>query len=402
MTKNTLYQKLPGSPGVYLMKDSVGKVLYIGKAGNLRRRVSSYFTRGHDYRIERLVSQIKKIDYKKTDTALEALILEAGLIKKYQPPYNVLEKDDTSFLYVEITREPFPRVLLVRGKSPVGGIRYGPFVEASSIREAYRLIRKIFTFNTHEPDKIGKFVRPCFDYEIGTCSGACVGAISRQEYAKTIQNIKLFFAGKKKQILKLLQRDMKAASEAFEFEKAETLRRQIFALKHIQDVSFIKEDSPIYVSSSHYSLGTIFRIEGYDISNISGTSAVGSMVVFTNGTPDKNEYRKFRIKTIHGSNDVGMLKEVLYRRFQNNWPKPDLILIDGGVGQVNTAKLVLRKFNLLIPVVGIAKGAKRKKNEFVGKVPQGIEARVLIKVRDEAHRFAQSYHKKLRSAKMLA
>ncbi len=393
-----LYMRFPETPGVYLFKDAAGKVLYIGKAGNLKRRVSSYFERPHDYRIERLVGKIKKIDYKKIDTALEALILESELIKKYQPSYNVLEKDDTSFLYVEITREKFPRVLLVRGKSPVGGIRYGPFVEASSIREAYRLIRKIFQFNTHAPEDIGKMHRPCLNHQIGLCPGTCVGAISRKDYAKTIRNIKLFFAGKKKQVLKSLKREMRVASKTLEFEKAETLRRQIFVLQHIQDVAFITDDQ---IRNSKFEIRN-YRIEGYDISNISGTSAVGSMVVFTNGKPDKNEYRKFRIKTVRGSNDVGMLKEILYRRFRNNWPKPNLILIDGGVGQVNTAKLVLRRLDLSIPVVGIAKGAKRKKNKFVGRIPSSTDERTLIKVRDEAHRFAISYHKKLRGVKVFS
>ena len=390
---------------MYLFKDASDKILYIGKAGNLKRRVASYFERPPDYRIERLVGDIKKIDYKKTDTALEALILESELIKKHQPPFNVKEKDDKSFLYVEITLDSFPRVLLARGKDKPAGERFGPFTLAHSIREALRLVRKIFPFNTHEPEKIGRFTRPCFDYEIGLCPGTCVGAISRGEYLKNIRNIKLFFTGKKKQILKWLKREMKSASRALEFEKAETLRRQIFALQHIQDVAFITEDNLTpntpALPAGRYNLKPAFRIEGYDISNISGTSAVGSMVVFTNGKSDKNEYRKFRVKTIHGSNDVAMLKEVLYRRFRNNWPKPDLILIDGGMGQVNAAKLVLRKLSLSIPVVGIAKGAKRKKNEFIGKIPPGIGERALIKVRDEAHRFAQAYHKKLRSARML-
>ena len=414
-----LYGKLPEKPGVYLFKDVGGKILYIGKAANLRRRVSSYFERPHDYRIERLVGAIEKIDYKKTDTALEALILESELIKKYQPPFNVKEKDDKSFLYMEITRDSFPRVLLARGRDKPSGERFGPFTSASSIREALRLVRRIFPFSTHPtPNRalhprttvrdgyltrrsIGDGAGPsrlCFDYQLGLCSGTCVGAISRQEYAKTIRNIKLFFAGKKKRIIQSLEREMKEASRALEFEKAEKLKRQIFALKHIQDVAFITEDNLSPITSN---LKPAFRIEGYDISNISGTSAVGSMVVFTNVKPDKNEYRKFRIKTVRGSNDVGMLKEVLYRRFRNNWPKPDLILIDGGVGQVNTAKLVLRKLNLSIPVVGIAKGAKRKKNEFVGNIPRGIEARILIKVRDEAHRFARSYHLQLRRSTSL-
>ncbi|MBI4094815.1 MAG: excinuclease ABC subunit UvrC [Candidatus Liptonbacteria bacterium] len=450
----TLYEKLPISPGVYLMKGERGKILYIGKAGNLRRRVSSYFLRPHDYRIQKLVREIKKIEYKKTDTAIEALILEAELIKKHQPPYNVREKDDTSFLYVEFTKEAFPRVLLVRGhvyrprpakgeapqmrglgqagKSKPAGERYGPFTSAGSIREALKIMRRIFPYGTHpnlpvdnrwirnsparlslpqaksgrqhshtfEDSHYESRRRPCFEYEIGLCPGTCVGAINQKEYAKNIKNLKLFFRGKKGMILTSLEHEMKAASKALEFEKAETIRRQIFALQHIQDVALIGDNE----LTTHFSILTPhYRIEGYDISNISGTSAVGSMVVFRGDKPDKNEYRKFKIRTIQKSDDVGMLKEVLRRRFRHpiahgdlGWPLPNLILIDGGRGQVNAAKHVLSEAGLKIPVIGIAKGPERKRNDIIGIIPKGVEKRTLIRVRDEAHRFAITYHKKLR------
>ena len=386
--------QLPDLPGVYFMKDAAGKILYIGKAGNLKRRVTSYFTRPADYRIQKMVSQIAQIDYEETDTALEALILEAKLIKEHQPPYNVLEKDDKTFLYVEITREKFPRVLLVRGKNLARGTFFGPFIYGSSIREALRIIRKIFPWSIHPMDKVGKFSRPCFEYEIGLCPGTCINTISRTDYAKNIRNIKLFFEGKKKQIQKTLEKEMKLAAKQLEFEKAGQLKRQLFALGHIRDITLISESL-----SDIEGLGfgkTKYRIEGYDISNISGTSAVGSMVVFENGKPAKDEYRKFKIQTLHESNDVGMMKEVLRRRFGNPWTLPDLILVDGGKGQVNVAREVLSEFGLRIPVVGIAKGPKRKKNEFVGATPRGIEEKTLIRVRDEAHRFAIAYHKRVR------
>jgi len=395
------------------MKNAAGEIIYVGKAGNLRRRVASYFERPYDYRIQKMVSEIRKIDYQKTDTALEALILEAELIKKYQPPYNVLEKDDKSFLYVEITREKFPRVLLVRGKSLASGKRFGPFVYGGSIREALRILRKIFPYSTHTVSQISnlsakggsasggksqKLGKPCFDYQIGLCPGICVGAISVEDYRKNIRNLTLIFEGKKKRILKNLEKDMKAASKKLEFEKAAELRGKVFALTHIQDIALIKEQELV---TSNKELVT--RIEGYDISNISGTSAVGSMVVFKGDKPDKSEYRKFKIRTIHQPDDVGMLKEVLRRRFSRfpksgGWPLPDLILIDGGLGQVNAARQVLGKAGLKILVIGIAKGPTRKKNEFVGAIPKGFSAATLIKVRDEAHRFAISYHRKLRRA----
>jgi len=443
-----LTKNLPDSPGVYLFKGARGKILYIGKAGNLKRRVSSYFVvprsflalrsfsevgsevgsgvgsngdptslklRGvGDPKTHRLLGLAKKIDYIKTETTIEALILEAELIKKYEPLFNAKEKDDKSFLYVDITKDKFPQVVLSRGRTlPVKNLskRYGPFTSASQIREALRIIRRIFPFSVHpsttlrtgEKEKVGVMKKPCFDFQLGLCPGTCVGVADRGEYIKDINNIKLLFGGKKKSILTSLEREMKLASKNLNFEKAEKLKRQIFALQHIHDVALIGDDWKSFVDSGR----DVKRIEGYDISNISGTSAVGSMVVFSSGggpasgwtgcVPDKDEYRKFRIKTVSGSNDVAMLTEMLYRRFNNKWRLPDLILIDGGRGQVNAALRVLRGRSLKIPVVGLAKGPTRKKNEVVGKIPSWTSPQELIRVRDEAHRFAVTYHKKVRS-----
>ncbi|MDP3947565.1 MAG: GIY-YIG nuclease family protein [bacterium] len=386
---------LPETPGVYLMKGADGSILYIGKAANLKRRVSSYFLRPQDYRITRLVGEIRKIDYVKTDTALEALILESALIKKHQPPFNVREKDDKSFLYVEIAPGRFPRVLLARGRDPKRGKRFGPFADAGSLKEAMRILRRIFPWNVHKPEEVGMFKRPCFDAQIGLCPGTCIGTVSRPEYLKTIRNIRLLFAGKKSAIVKRLAEEMRAASRALEFEKAEALRRQIFALEHIRDIALITEDKIAEIAE-----GTaprrVPRIEGYDISNISGTSATGSMVVFTGDRRELDQYRKFRIKTVEGANDVAMLGEVLDRRFKNDWPLPDLILVDGGVAQVNAARAVLKKSDLPIPVVGMVKGPERKRTDIVGTLSLKIAKRTLIRVRDEAHRFAIGYHKKLR------
>lgn len=409
------YKELPDTPGVYLMKDEEGRVLYVGKAANLRRRVASYFERPHDVRIETLVRKIAKIDIKQTDTTLEALILEADLIKQLAPPFNVREKDDKSFLYIEITREKFPRVLLVRGKNVKNrATRWGPFTSASSAREALRILRRIFPWSTHDPEKIGKFEKPCFDYEIGLCPGTCTGAISREDYAKNIARLKLFLSGKKKRVIREIEKEMYATSEKLEFERAEKLRRQMVALQHIRDTALIS-DSEILIPAPPSVEGESiapYRIEGYDISNISGTAAVGSMVVFENGAPNKSEYRKFRIRTLSSPNDVGMLTEVLERRFQrqskgktkaeaHDWALPDLILVDGGIPQTNAARQVLSRVGLEIPIVGIAKGPDRKRDEVVGTIPKGVEKTTLVRVRDEAHRFAIAYHKKLRGRQSL-
>ncbi|MDE2018982.1 MAG: UvrB/UvrC motif-containing protein [Patescibacteria group bacterium] len=414
------YKKLPETPGVYLMKDTGGKILYVGKAGNLRRRVSSYFERPHDVRIEKLVSKIASIDFEETDSTLEALIREARLIRELTPPFNVKEKDDKSFLYIEITKEKFPRVLLARGhdvgtgnRKPGTGNLFGPFTSATGAREALRILRRIFPWSTHETEgKSGKKKekRACFDYELGLCPGTCIGAISEREYKKNIAHLKLFLEGKKKKLIAALEKEMAAAAKTMEFEKAAKLRGQVFALKHIRDTALMgKEENGEWRTEN----GTRFRIEGYDISNISGTAAVGSMVVFENDQPDKNEYRKFKIKTVFQPNDVGMLTEMLERRFRHSpvlrspfsilhpWPLPGLILIDGGLAQVNAANKVLLRAGLKIPVVGIAKGPERKRNDIIGLVPKGVKKETLIRVRNEAHRFAISYHKKLRGVNAL-
>lgn len=406
-----LCQKLSTSPGVYIFKDKNNKILYIGKAANLKRRVSSYFLRPQDARVQKMVSEIKNIDYQKTDTAIEALILEANLIKQHQPPFNIKEKDDKSFLYVEITDETWPRVLLVRGTTKPAGERIGPFISASQIRQALKILRKIFPWNTH-PLNYKNLGRPCFDYEIGLCPGTCIGAISRRNYLKNIKNLKIFFkspsklgeASKKEIIIKRLTKEMKLASVKTNFEQAEKLRRQIFALQHIQDIALIAKNAVPHSAG---------RLEGYDISNISGDSAVGSMAVFINGEPAKNEYRKFKIQTIKKADDIGMLKEILHRRFKNDWPAsargestrgwplPDLILIDGGVGQVNATNQILSEFGLKITVVGLAKGPTRKADKIIGRIPSFTNKNILIQLRDEAHRFAINYHKKLRDKKFL-
>ena len=391
-----LTNDLPDSPGVYTMKGERGRILYIGKAGNLRRRVSSYFLRANNARIERLVSEIKKIEHKKTDSALEALLLEAALIKKHQPPYNIREKDDKSFLFVEITKEKFPRVLLARGKNPSKNIRFGPFASASNIREGLKIIRKLFPWSVHLPEKIKKpSARSCFDVEIGLCPGVCAGLISRANYLKNIRRIKLFLKGRKKAIIRELEKEMALASEKLDFENAGKIKRKIIALRHIQDAALINDPK---TEIGGVEKETPRRIEGYDVSNISGDFAVGVMVVFMGGEPDKSQYRKFKIKTVFQPNDVAMLKEVLSRRLNHKeWSLPELILIDGGKGQVGAAEQALAEAGLKIKLLGIAKGPERKRNDISGIIPKWTNLKTLIKVRDESHRFAIGYHKKLRN-----
>lgn len=380
-------KNIPQSSGVYLIKKRK-EILYIGKAGNIQKRVESYF-RSSDNKIKKLINDATSISFLKTETVIEALILEAKLIKKIKPSYNVKEKDDRSFLYVAFTKEKFPRVILVRGremrKKDFKEV-FGPFVSSSNIQEALKIIRRIFPFSAHDPKK--KFNKPCFDYEIGLCPGTCINKVDRKEYLKNISNIKKFFKGEKAGILKSLKKEMLFYSNNLNFEKAEKIKRQINAVLHIRDTSLITAES--------FAEKRKERWEGYDISNISGVFAAGSMVVFEDGEPKKEEYRKFKIRTINKANDVGMLREVLSRRFKKTWLLPFLILVDGGKGQVSATRDVLNSCGLKIPVIGVAKGEKRNKNEFIGIIPKGINKKDLLYLRDEAHRFAINYHKKLR------
>lgn len=392
---------LPDTPGVYLFKKNKD-ILYIGKATSLKDRVRSYFsndliaTRGP--LIVDMVFQSEDIDFIKTDSVLEALILESSLIKKYQPRYNTKEKDDRSYNYVIITKEDFPRVLIERGRTldQIGGTKFiikekfGPFTNGTQLKEAVKIIRKIFPFR----DKclIGQ-KRGCFNYQIGLCPGTCIGAISKKEYAKTIKNIKLFFEAKKTSIIKSLEKEMKIFAKNHEFEKADKIKRTIFALNHIQDVAMIKEE-PTNDSSS----GKLFRIEAYDIAHISGTNTVGVMTVVENGIVNKNEYRKFKINESI-QNDVAGLAEILRRRFNHpEWNIPDIIVVDGSTAQKNIAEKIIRELKKESIVVAVTKDERHRPKMIQGKedIVHKYESEILL-ANSEAHRFAIKYHRESRS-----
>jgi excinuclease ABC subunit C len=422
--------QLPHSPGVYFFRDSKEKILYIGKATNLRSRVRSYFrgdfVAGRSEWISLMIAQVEDIDFQETDSVLEALILESNLIKKHQPKYNTLEKDDKSFSYFVITKEEFPKVLIVRktdlsenGKEFISKklvrleklkASYGPYTSKFQMQIALKIIRRIFPFHALKQ----KTEKGCLDFQIGMCPGPYANAISKDDYAKNIRAIKMILEGKKKRLLGTLEKEMIVFSKKNEFEKAAVLRNKIHALNHIRDVALMTRDFEEKSSViSHQSSG--MRIEAYDISNISGQHAVGSMVVFENGASNKAEYRKFKIKTVDGSNDVAMMKEMLSRRFQHDWPMPDLILLDGGQGHVNAIGELIQKLGLDVLMVGVAKGVTRKNLNFqypisnkfpISQFPRELldflEDKNLVKqIMDEAHRFAITYHRKLRNKNAL-
>ncbi|OGL71246.1 hypothetical protein A3C17_03800 [Candidatus Uhrbacteria bacterium RIFCSPHIGHO2_02_FULL_53_13] len=446
---------LPNSTGVYLYYNARNELLYIGKATSLKKRVSSYFNKtyvreGDVYatRIGKMVSEIVRIDYIKTPTVIEALVLEANLIRVHKPRYNAQLTDDKSFLYLVFTNEDFPRPLYVRGlelarkgfdpfsRVVANGAKrttkvianeakrseaiptleyiavYGPFTSPNALRQAMDLLRRAFPWSTCTPPKEGKRKRACFDVHLRKCPGVCTGAISKREYRKQIRNLMQFFDGKKGSIVTRLKREMKTAAAKLEFERAARIKRQIAWLEHIRDISVITRDfSPLpYENPDKGFVDALGRIEAYDISNISGTSAVGSMVVFERGQPKKSVYRKFKIKTVVGANDVAMMREVMERRlaravrFPNAWPLPDVFVIDGGKPQVNVVLSVLREAQIAIPVIGLAKGHDRKRDELIFDRADREAVRMASahketfqRARDEAHRFAVAYHRKRRS-----
>lgn len=392
-----LTKKLPDKPGVYIFRGGKRNILYIGKATSLRSRVASYFrrdivsTRGPI--IAGMVETVKTVDFIETDSVLEALILEAHLIKKHQPPYNTKEKDNKSFNYVVVTNEDFPRVITMRGRevdTKLSEIKYsfGPFPQGSVLREALAIVRRIFPFR--DKCKVAQ-AKPCFNAQIGLCPGVCTGDVSKTEYAKTIQRIKLFFEGKKKTLASGLERDMKVSARNLKFEEAGRIKRMIFALNHIQDVALIKHPH-------RFNLGEEgFRIEAYDVAHISGTNTVGVMTVMEDGEHKKSDYRKFKIRT-STNDDNASLYEILERRFAHTeWPMPKLIVVDGGKAQVNTAERALKEWGIIIPVVGVVKDEHHKPKGFLGDKDIILNRdRHILLANSEAHRFAIEYHRLLR------
>lgn len=407
-----LVSKFPKKPGVYLFFDNKDNLLYVGKATDLRSRVSSYFKGQRSSRpIEEMIDEVKKIKYEVTDSVLEAIILEAKKIKEDKPKYNILGRDDKSWNYIVITKDDYPGVKFVRehdlelwqkekGSEIKNISRYfGPYPGLNT-KEAMKIFRKLFFVSECTPGQ----KRGCLYYQMHQCLGVCVGDITAKEYRqKVIGPFIKFLSGNKKQVIKILEKNMSQAAKKDNFEEAARLRNQVFALKKISDVTLLNKSffSNDIRNKNYFS---VKRIEGYDISNLGEHNKVGSMVVFDSTGPVKKEYRKFNIKTVSGQSDVDCLKEVLSRRLKrDDWAFPEVILIDGGLPQVNVAKKILKQFKKDICLLGIAKGPKRNKNEFIlsTKNPSFLawvkeNEKLLVQTRDEAHRFAISFHRSKR------
>jgi excinuclease ABC subunit C len=423
---------LPDAPGVYLLKDECGRVLYVGKAKSLRDRVSTYFTPAYgaaDPRLASMISQVRDLETLPADSEIEAIMLEARLIKDIRPKYNVKERDDKSFGCLAITGfDDFPKVWFVRETDEIEGEKFGPFPSSSDLRRAIRVLQKIFRFATcaltmRESDDKRRFVRPCLLYSIRRCTAPCGARISRAEYAADIESLRRFLRGEKKELLRELTRRMRAAADELEFESAAEVRDQIHALESLHQ-SFSLEPAeddfgigPIDPVEALKSLQGLLelpalprRLEACDIATVQGAESVGSIVTFVDGLPFKDGYRRFRIKGVSRVDDFEMIREVVGRRFarlkRRDEPAADLFLVDGGKGQLSAAAEAIRRSGAAMPALfGLAKKEETvyalDRPDPVPMPRDSLGLRLLMHARDEAHRFAQRYHHLLRKKRTL-
>src|SRR5437870_980502 len=422
-------KQFPVTPGVYLMKDDQGCVLYVGKARNLRNRAGHYFTKAaaEDPRTADLVKLIADIDYLPADTEVDALLLEARLVKDIQPRFNVELKDDKSFPYLQIRiREPFPRVEFTRTPRRRGVKLYGPFTSAKSLRAALQVLQRIFKFRTcaldiDAEDQRWRWFRPCILHSINQCTAPCNLRVTREEYRKQIRGLRLVLEGKKGKLLRELDAAMHEASAALQFERAARLRDEIEALKKLSlrgDVDRDVQPEVFHIDPKkglkglQKVLGLRQKprtIEGIDIAHLGGDEMVASLVSFIDGLPFKPGYRRFRIKSVSGVDDFAAIREVVTRRFRrlarDEQPFPDVLLIDGGKGQLNAALEAFRVLGVEPPcLISLAKQEEEVfrpgEAEPLRLSRHAAALRLLQYVRDEAHRFAQHYHHILRRKKL--
>lgn len=420
-----MYLLLPSKPGVYIYKDESGKVIYVGKAKDLKKRVSSYFSnKALDAKTIKLVGEIRFIDHITVSSEIEAFLLESEMIKKHKPFYNIKLLDDKSYPYIAITKSN-PAVLVVRNTNDKNAYYFGPYTDSGAVKTVLKILRRIFPYQSvkNHPK------RKCLYFHLGLCP--CVPAIPEnlENYNKNLARIRKFLRGESKALVKDLVKEQKEFIKTEEFESASEIQKKIEYINHITSENydpFRYLEQPDYyyqriteekkslekILSPYFENLDLKRIECYDISNFQGKQATGSMVVFENGDKSSKDYRRFKIRTKDTPDDFFMMKEMLSRRFKNDgWQDPDLIVIDGGKGQVSSAlaTIVFRKKN--IPLIGLAKREETivipqkqmgQKVEFLEvKLPKdtgGIN--LLRRIRDEAHRFAITYHRLLRKKKM--
>ncbi len=424
---------LPKSPGVYLMKDPAGVVLYVGKAKDLRSRVASYFQDAADLltsrgpEISRMAAKVIDFDFLECETEVDALLTENRLIKDIQPEFNARLKDDKSFPYLEITTsDDFPGVFVTRTPRLKGSKLYGPFTTAGGLRDAVNALQKVFKFRTCEleiraDDDKRRFFRPCLLYSINQCTAPCADRVTPEDYAADIDRLKRFLASKRSVVMRQMEKEMQAAAAELRFEDAAHLRDRMKALQnlnlagdvdeHVQpEVFYIDPREGLERLAKVLELEAAPRIlEGIDIANLQGGESVGSLVCFIDGVPFKSGYKRFRIKTVEGQDDYAMIREVVTRRYRHAGEGeelyPDVVLIDGGLGQLHAAMAAFTDMFIKPPMV--ISLAKREEEIYIQaksrpiKLPRNDPAlRLLQQIRDEAHRFAQHYHHILRRKKM--
>lgn len=440
------YKKAPHSPGVYWFMNDEGTVIYVGKAKDLKNRLASYTQINQLHgKTQRMVVEASRLKFEVQESELVALLVEAELIRLHQPQYNILLKDDKTPLYIYVTKDLYPTVKTIRKKEikrlmTTEGITkqniFGPYQSAYRAKEILKMVRPIFRWcdkplSSKQLVASSKGGKACFYYHIGRCSGACIGKISPEDYQKMIEQLKKFLSGQSKEVLAFFKEQMKKASDEKEYERAAQYRDGIRLIEGFLKPTFkLKPDlqlPKLYESIVHegllylrkeirqfYSLSKdypLIRIEGFDVSNIQGKNAAVSMVVFTQGKPDKENYRLFNIRTLDTPNDYHMMKEAIVRR-QNHpeWGQPSLILIDGGRGQLRSA---LSVWEWEVPVVSIVKNPDRLvipvfedpsqpslkniKYHFVHFPENHPTLTLLRQIRDESHRFAKKQHTKLRN-----
>ena len=419
-------RKFPTCPGVYLMKNAAGVVIYVGKAINLRSRAGSYFLKAAltDNRTGPWVRQIADADFMECESEVDALLVESRLIKDIQPQHNKVLKDDKTFPYLQIsTYEDFPRVEITREPESTGVKLYGPFPSAGALRGAVQVLQRIFKFRTcsldiDAGDERWRWYRPCLLASIKQCTAPCNMRVSREAYRKDIKRLQMFLSGKKSNLLKDMKAEMMEASKALNFEVAAKLRDEIKLLENLDrrgDLDTHEQPEVFHIDPKKGLEGlkrvlklsqTPRSIEGVDIAHLGGGQTVASLVKFIDGLPFKPGYRRFKIKNVKGIDDYKSIHEVVSRRFQRladeNDTFPDILLIDGGKGQLSSAVAAFESLGIDPPVlISLAKKEEEifrpGESESIKLSRHAFSLRLLQCVRDESHRFAQHYHHILRS-----
>ena len=425
--------KLPKKPGVYFHKNLDGQIIYIGKAAVLKNRVKQYFqnSRTRDPKTELLIAEIADIDWIEVETEIDALFLEAELVRRYLPKYNILLRDDKSLIYIRIDyKSSHPTISYTRRPLDDGAEYYGPYFNTTSLKRAMNYLRRVFPYSTHTGIKPK---RVCLQYHLGLCPGIEEGKTPLKDYRANLRKLTQYLKGNRIKLISDIEKEMKIVAKDQNFELAAKYRNQLRALKSLssrivfsdKEIADINKDAGLYDLSKILGLGSVpKKIEGYDISHMQGSNNVASMVVFVNGAPDKASYRKFKLR-IPGNNDYAHIEEVVTRRLkhQSKWVLPDLMLIDGGKGQLASAIKASSNLGIKLPMIGLAKREEeiivdlessnvnvdfarikeldariKTTNNFVSiLLPSNTPViKLLQRIRDESHRFAVSYHSVLK------